>query len=90
MQLRLPQDVTAALVSLTPVVRRGRRPWQTALPLAELTAARFPKLVVSGRHSAGFEAIATTSWKGPVPLARSSEVQATRSRFTGRPSTKSW
>jgi pimeloyl-ACP methyl ester carboxylesterase len=53
----LPPEVAAALVSLTPVVRRGRPAWQTELPLAELATARFPKLVVSGGHSAGFEAI---------------------------------
>lgn len=53
----LPPEVAAALVPLTPVVRRGRSLWQTELPLADLAAARFPKLVVSGGHSAGFEAI---------------------------------
>jgi pimeloyl-ACP methyl ester carboxylesterase len=53
----LPPDVAAALVPLTPLVRRGRPIWQTELPLAELAAARFPKLIVSGGHSAGFEAI---------------------------------
>jgi pimeloyl-ACP methyl ester carboxylesterase len=53
----LPPEVAAALVPLTPVVRRGRPIWQTELPLAELAAAGFPKLVVSGGHSAGFEAI---------------------------------
>jgi pimeloyl-ACP methyl ester carboxylesterase len=53
----LPADVAAALVPLTSVVRRGRPAWQTELPLADLAAARFPKLVVSGGHSAGFEAI---------------------------------
>jgi pimeloyl-ACP methyl ester carboxylesterase len=53
----LPPEVAAALVALTPVVRRGRPIWQPELPLAELSAADFPKLVVSGGHSAGFEAI---------------------------------
>jgi pimeloyl-ACP methyl ester carboxylesterase len=53
----LPSDVAAALVALTPVVRRGRPAWQTELPLAELATAKFPKLVVSGGHSAGFDAI---------------------------------
>ena len=53
----LPPEVAAALVPLTPLVRRGRPIWQTELPLAELAAATFPKLVVSGGHSAGFEAI---------------------------------
>lgn len=42
---------------LVPVVRNARPAWQTDLPLAELAAARFPKLVVSGGHSAGFDAI---------------------------------
>lgn len=53
----LPHDVAAALVPLTPLVRRGRPAWQTELPLIELATATFPKLVVSGGHSAGFEAI---------------------------------
>ena len=53
----LPPEVTAALVPLTPVVRCGRPAWQTELPLRELAAARFPKLVVSGGHSVGFDAI---------------------------------
>ena len=53
----LPPEVAAALVPLTPIVRRGRPHWQTELPLAEFAAATFPKLVVSGGHSEGFEAI---------------------------------
>lgn len=31
--------------------------WDADLPLAELASAPFPKLVVSGGHSAGFDAI---------------------------------
>lgn len=31
--------------------------WQSELPLAELASASFPKLVASGGHHAGFEAI---------------------------------
>ena len=31
--------------------------WFEDLPLAELARASFPKLVVSGGHSAGFDAI---------------------------------
>jgi hypothetical protein len=53
----LPPDLIAAAVPLVPVFRRGRPIWQTELPLAELAMAAFPKLVVSGGHSAGFEAI---------------------------------
>src|SRR5918992_736502 len=51
-----PELITAA-VSLVPLLRHGRPIWQSDLPLAELAAATFPKLVVSGGHSAGFDAI---------------------------------
>jgi len=56
-----PADLSAALIAdavrLTPVCRHGRPAWAAGLPLADLAAARFPKLVVSGGHSAGFDAI---------------------------------
>lgn len=54
---KLPPEVIAAVVPLTPVLRRGRPFWDSELPLAKLAAATFPKLVVSGGHSAGFDAI---------------------------------
>jgi pimeloyl-ACP methyl ester carboxylesterase len=54
----LPSELIAAAVPLVPVLRHGRRRlWEAELPLAELASARFPKLVVSGGHSAGFDAI---------------------------------
>lgn len=53
----LPPDVRGELVPLVPLVRRSRPPWDTALPLERLASAPFPKLVVSGGHSAAFEAI---------------------------------
>jgi hypothetical protein len=53
----LPPEVIAAAVPLVPLFRRGRPIWQAELPLAELALAAFPKFVVSGGHSAGFEAI---------------------------------
>jgi pimeloyl-ACP methyl ester carboxylesterase len=53
----LPTELLAATVSLVPVFRHGRPVWHSDLPLTELAAARFPKLVVSGGHSAGFDAI---------------------------------
>jgi pimeloyl-ACP methyl ester carboxylesterase len=53
----LTPELLAAAVPLVPVFRRGRRIWETDLPLAELASTRFPKLVVSGGHSAGFDAI---------------------------------
>ncbi len=53
----IPSEVIAAAVPLVPVLRRGRPIWHSELPLARLAAARFPKLVVSGGHSDGFDAI---------------------------------
>ncbi len=53
----LPPEVLAALVPLTPMARHGRPAWYPELPLAELASAPFPKLVVSGGHSAAFDAI---------------------------------
>ena len=52
-----PPEFLAAAVPLVPVLRHARPFWYPDLPLAELAAAGFPKLVVSGGHSAGFEAI---------------------------------
>ena len=53
----LAPELIAAAVPLVPVVRRGRPIWESDLPLAELARATFPKLVVSGGHNAGFDAI---------------------------------
>ena len=52
-----PPDFLTAAVALVPILRRGRPVWDADLPLAGLATAPFPKLVVSGGHSAGFEAI---------------------------------
>jgi pimeloyl-ACP methyl ester carboxylesterase len=52
-----PPEFLAAAVPLVPVLRHARPIWSSDLPLAELAAAAFPKLVVSGGHSAGFDAI---------------------------------
>lgn len=43
------QGIRAAMVE--------RPPWEAQIPLEELAAADFPKLVVSGGHSAAFEAV---------------------------------
>jgi pimeloyl-ACP methyl ester carboxylesterase len=49
---------------LPPVLEQGARaamaerpPWEAQIPLDELAAAPFPKLVVSGAHSAAFDAV---------------------------------
>jgi pimeloyl-ACP methyl ester carboxylesterase len=52
-----PPDFLAVAVPLVPLIRRGRPLFDADLPLAELAAASFPKLVVSGGHHAGFDAI---------------------------------
>jgi pimeloyl-ACP methyl ester carboxylesterase len=53
----LSPELVAAAVPLVPVFRRGRPIWEAELPLVALASAAFPKLVVSGGHSAGFETI---------------------------------
>lgn len=53
----LPPELLDAALPLVPVMRRGLTAWDVDLPLAELAAATFPKLVVSGGHDPGFEAI---------------------------------
>src|SRR5688572_2548790 len=52
-----PPEMLAAALPLVPVCRRGRPAWEADFPLAALALARFPKLVVSGGHSAAFDAI---------------------------------
>jgi pimeloyl-ACP methyl ester carboxylesterase len=52
-----PPEFLSTAVPLVPALRRGRPLWESTLPIAELQAARFPKLVVSGGHSVGFDAI---------------------------------
>jgi pimeloyl-ACP methyl ester carboxylesterase len=53
----LSPELVEAAVPLVPVFRRGRPIWKPELPLVALASAAFPKLVVSGGHSAGFDAI---------------------------------
>ena len=52
-----PPDFLAAALPLVPVLRGGRPPWGADLPLDDVAALAVPKLVVSGGHSAGFDAI---------------------------------
>jgi pimeloyl-ACP methyl ester carboxylesterase len=52
-----PPEFLAAALPLVPVFRRGRPTWYPDLPLEELAVASFPKVVVSGGHSAGLDAI---------------------------------
>jgi pimeloyl-ACP methyl ester carboxylesterase len=52
-----PPDFLTTAVELVPVFRRGRPFFDADLPLDQLAAATFPKLVVSGGHHPGFEAM---------------------------------
>lgn len=54
---QFPPEFLAAALPLVPVVRHGRPFHDAELPLAQVAAAHFPKLVVSGGHHAGFDAI---------------------------------
>ena len=54
---QFPPELLAAAVPLVPVFRRGRPFYDAELPLADLRRAGFPKLVVSGGHHPGFDAM---------------------------------
>jgi pimeloyl-ACP methyl ester carboxylesterase len=56
----IPAELLAAAVELVPVFRHGRPFFDFELPAAELAAAPFPKLVVSGGHHAGFDRMCAT------------------------------
>jgi pimeloyl-ACP methyl ester carboxylesterase len=63
----LAQGVWAARTS-------QRRPWEGELPIEQLAAAPFPKLVISGNHSPAFEAVCDTL---------TARLQARRAHVTG-------
>jgi hypothetical protein len=52
-----PPEFLESAVPAVPTFRRARTMWNANLPLVEIAAATFPKIVVSGGHSAGFDAI---------------------------------
>lgn len=54
---RLPSPLPAALARAARVQMRGRGPWEAVIPLDELARTTYPKLVVSGGHSALFDAV---------------------------------
>lgn len=54
---RLPRPLPEPLVRAARVQMNGRWPWDAVIPVDELSAAPFPKLVVSGGHSALFDAV---------------------------------
>lgn len=52
-----PSPLTAQLEQGARTLIVERRPWEAKIPLDELAAAPFPKLVVSGGHHAAFDAV---------------------------------
>jgi pimeloyl-ACP methyl ester carboxylesterase len=52
---QFPPEMLALAIPLVPVFRQGRPFYDAVLPLDELAAAPFPKLVVSGGHHEGFD-----------------------------------
>jgi len=81
----LSPELIATAVPLVPVLRRGRPPWEPELPLAELASAAFPKLVVSGGHSAGFDAICDDLAERIGATRMTVKGAGHEVQFTGRP-----
>ena len=84
----LPPGVVDEIVQMVPILRNGRPEWDDELPVAELAAAQFPILVVSGGHSDGFEAMsdelaAQLGASRAVVAGAGHEIQ-----FTGEPINK--
>jgi pimeloyl-ACP methyl ester carboxylesterase len=52
-----PRRVSRGLLQGARTLMVERYPWTAEIPLDELAAAPFPKLVVSGAHSAAFDAV---------------------------------
>ena len=82
---QFPPDLLAAAVPLVPVFRRGRPFFDTELPLPELAVARFPKLVVSGGHSAGFDAMCDVLAQSIGASRAVIEGAGHEIQFTGQP-----
>lgn len=53
----LPDPLPAPLAQGAEMLVIERRPWEAKIPLGALAEAPFPKLVVSGAHSAAFDAV---------------------------------
>lgn len=68
---RLPPPLAQGVRAIRAV---RRRPWQGELPVDQLAAASFPTLVISGNHSAAFEAVCD---------ALTARLRARRAHVTG-------
>ncbi|MQA02635.1 MAG: alpha/beta fold hydrolase [Streptosporangiales bacterium] len=54
---RLPSPLPPPLAKAAKLQMRGRWPWEAEIPLDDLAPTPFPKLVISGAHSAMFDAV---------------------------------
>lgn len=81
----LPPQLLDEIGPLVPVLRRGRPPWDGEIPVDALRSAPFPKLVVSGGHHPGWDAMCDALAVGIG--ARRTEVPGAghEIQFTGRP-----
>jgi pimeloyl-ACP methyl ester carboxylesterase len=80
-----PPEFLAEAAASAPLLRRGRPPFDAELPLDAVRRATYPKLVVSGGHHAGFDAMCLDladriGADSAVVEGAGHEVQ-----FTGRP-----
>ena len=62
-----PGSFTAELLQGARTLMVERSPGEAVIPLDELAAAPFPKLVISGGHSAAFEAVCDALARAPFP-----------------------
>lgn len=81
----LPSELLDSALPLVQLARRGRHAWDAELPLAELASAAFPKLVVSGGHHPGFEAICDDLAERIGASRRVIEGAGHEIQFTGEP-----
>jgi pimeloyl-ACP methyl ester carboxylesterase len=81
----LPPDLIAAAVPLVPLFRRGRPVWDAELPLADVAMGTFPKLVVSGGHHEGFDAMCDDLAERIAASRMVIEGAGHEIQFTGRP-----
>ncbi len=81
----LPSEILEAAMPLVPLARRSRPAWDREPPVADLAAAPFPKLVVSGAHSTGFDAICDELAENIDASRAAVEGAGHEIQFTGTP-----
>lgn len=55
--IKLPRRLPSSLQKTVRILMSGRGPWEAEVPIDELRSTPFPKLVVSGGHHPGLDAI---------------------------------